>query len=104
MELHTFPTPTEPAPQASPFLAKAPTKGGIKSNLGQHPQSHPNPFSFFQIVCAGNRIIRKFLPSKYTCDIVPSHQFRAGLSLWSTDLLIGLRVLYLLETVLRTTI
>lgn len=66
MELHTFPTPIEPAPQASPFLSKAPTKGGIKSNLGQHPQSHPNPSLSFklyvqEIVLSGNFAIKIYL-------------------------------------------
>lgn len=83
MELHTFPTPIEPAPQATPpFLAKPPLRGGIKSNLGQHPQSHQILLFLSNCMCRKS-YYQEILPSKYTCDIVPSHQFRAGLSLWS---------------------
>ena len=48
------------------LLSKAPTKGGIKSNLGQHPQSRPNPSlslkSYMQeIVLSGNFVIKMYL-------------------------------------------
>lgn len=99
-ELHTFPTPIKPAPQASPILTKPPLRVGSRVTQVNILIVIQILFFLSNCICSYQEI----LSSKYTCDIVPSQQFHAGLSLWSTDLLTGLPVLYLLETVLRTTI
>lgn len=61
-----LPHPHQASSSSLPLLSKAPTKGGIKSNLGQHPQSHPNPSLSFklyvqEIVLSGNFPIKIYL-------------------------------------------
>lgn len=75
--LHTLPTPIKPAPLASPILAKPPPRVGSWV-------TQVNILRVIQILLFISKPIcsyQEILSSKYTCDIVPSHQFHAGPSL-----------------------
>lgn len=55
--------PHQASSSSLPHPNKAPTKGGIMSNLGQHPQSYPNPSLSFRLYMqlSGNFVIKIYL-------------------------------------------